>query len=178
MNKIEALKQTVFNLENNVYVYDWHDAERCNCGVVAMTLLDGRLPSKCGYFDSKSIEGAGCFSSKAHCLTTGLELPLVFQTLKDSGFTYRELCDLEFLADRKIAGIAGLKVSEWTKGQDAAHGQFTKKECLVKYLKAWIEILDAGTTKMQQPSYEDITASLAVLPISETSDLAQTPVLS
>ena len=147
MNKLTAIEQTIYNLENDVYRYSWSDVESCNCGILAKTLLGGDGVIKNGFHESPIGKGVGCFSRRAHCISTNLPLPTVFQKLKDSGFTHKELCDLEFLSDRAIAKKANIEVGEWIGEQEAAHGQFAHKQYLIRYLKAWAELL-----REQQPS--------------------------
>ena len=170
MTKIEALQKTIYNLENDVYEYSWQTSNTCNCGVLARTLLNGTLPSDAGYFNvAPSKEGNGVFSKRGYCITTGIEMPLVFKLLSDAGFTEEDLYNIEFLADKNIASKIGLKVyGDWR----AAHGEFDVKKNVISYFKAWVEILkkEAPVAKTTQ-QYQDITNQLAVLPISETSDV-------
>lgn len=165
MTKIEALKKTVYNLENDVYEYDWFDFNSCNCGVLAKAVLNGQSAESCGYRDSPISGGhAGCFSKRAYCMTTDLPLPLVFQTLKDVGFTHQDLLELEFLGNVHIANKIGkiVDVNYWP-GVNIIHGFFDKKETLISYLKAWVELL----TEEQEPTYTDITKDLAILPVDK-----------
>lgn len=149
MTKKEALIKTIYNLENDVYEYNWQNTDKCNCGVLAKTILGGKNPTECGLFDHKEAKGVGTFSMKAYCLTTGEPLSVVFKSLKDAGFTYEELCNLEFLSDRKIADRCGIKVSSFQPEQEASHGQFFVKGYLISYLKAWVSILQEEETRTQ-----------------------------
>lgn len=146
MKKIEALKKTIYNLENGIYKYKWMDMNNCSCGVVAKTILEDE-PKKNGVLDiykklGKSVSGfAGCYEQAIeYCATTGLELPRVFMALKETGFTFGELKILE------------------------DHDDY---QSFLSYLKAWVEILEQAEP---QPSHTDITKSLAILPIDETAD--------
>lgn len=171
MNKITAIEKTIYNLENDVYPYEWSICDQCNCGVLARTILGGRTANSCGLADSPSVRGIGAFSKHTHCLTTNLPLPEVFQKLKEAGFSYQELCDLEFLSDEKIAAKANIRVDGNILDQKTSH-VFDQKKYLIAYLKSWLQILKEQT--LQQPEnskYVDITPSLAVLPTEETSDI-------
>lgn len=148
MTKIEALKKTIYNLENDVYEYDWSSSESCNCGVLAKTLLNGKSLHEAGYFRSKVIGDVGVFAKKAYCLTSDLPLSEVFQTLKDAGFTYKELLELEYLSNEKIAAAVGFELTQHNEKNYAfAFGKFNNKRDLIKYLKAWVEILEVEVPK-------------------------------
>lgn len=147
MNKIEALKKTIYNLENDVYEYEWLDTNKCNCGVVARTILGDELPKQNGMFSVHHLIGGappgfhGLYrQALTHCSKTGHPLPRVFQSLLDSGFTPDEMKALERCG--------------------------CKKEDVITYLKAWVSILEAEKPKEEenkQPSCPDITKELAVL---------------
>lgn len=144
MTKIEALKKTIYNLENSVYEYSWGYMDSCNCGVLARTILGGRLPSKCGLSSVKAVVKKGAFSMYASCMTTNLPLPLVFKSLKDAGFTHKELYELEYLMNPEI--LKTLKIATYSDhfhncNIPSSNGYQNKKN-LIKYLKAWVEILE------------------------------------
>lgn len=167
MNKIQALELTIFNLENNVYVYYWASPNHCNCGILARTLLGGKYPSNCGYADSPTEEPSGTFSSNAFCITTNLPLPEVFQVLKDAGFTHQELLELEYLENEKIAGIMWRKLSKTLSGCIAmSNEQYANKSSLILYLKAWVGVLkEEEQTPISTPQVKEKTVYVAV-PVS------------
>lgn len=168
MNKIQALERTVYNLENNVYQYSWHDVESCNCGILAKTLLKGGGVRANGFGVAPITNHVGAFSRRAHCLSTGISLPIVFQKLKDSGFTFEELRNLEFLSDRVISGKAGIEVGKWQLGQETAHGKFYQKKFLISYLKAWIEILKEQEVKQPEPVQQSERTRIVYVTVPET----------
>jgi hypothetical protein len=139
MTKIEALEKTIYNLENDVYEYDWTDCDKCNCGVVARTVLDGELPTKNGLddfpvcIDDEDYEFP--FASNGKCMITDMPLPKVFRLLKESGFEYEELKSLEFLTDKSV--LLRMK----------SKADYDEKDDLIAYLKAWVEILKEQEVK-------------------------------
>jgi hypothetical protein len=151
MNKIEALKATIINLEDNKTEYDWSTCNHCNCGVVAKTLLNGKLPYEAGLLNSplSGEVGSGAFSREALCLTTNLPLPLVFQKLKDAGFTHLELQELEWLGNEIILNKIGEKKLILNGISFIKDSKYSNKKTLIKYLKAWVEILEEEQTKTQ-----------------------------
>lgn len=149
MNKIQALEKTIYNLENDVYEYNWSNEDSCNCGILARTLLGGKLPSNCGFLDTPSHPmGQGIFAKEAYCLKTDLPLPEVFKALKNAGFTYEELLELEYLGNEKIATRLNMRIEKsvgvpFMVSPDPFNSNLyhTEKEFLISYLKEWIKML-------------------------------------
>lgn len=141
MTKIEAIESTLRDLEYDTYYYDWGSEDSCNCGLLAKTVLHGRLPSSFGlvmYFS----EQYSPFASALTCMKTGLNMNTVGQVLAQTGFSFEEIICLENLSDFKIAQRAGLKLlpeSEGMKYESCISRD--EKESLIKYLKAWVAIL-------------------------------------
>lgn len=151
MTKIEALEKTIYNLENDVYEYNWSHYEQCNCGVLAASIIGDGDVRKYGIGSSPAIRGLGA-SGEYYCMTTDLPLPKVFQSVKDCGFTYQEMIDLEVFSNDKIRDAGGL-----------FYGEYKKKESLIKYLKAWVEILKEEKLNSEQEVKEcDATMSKKV----------------
>lgn len=143
MNKLEAIKQTIYNLENDVYEYNWTNADTCNCGVVARTIMGGVRANEAGFSNTPSIDhDLTCFAGWGHCLTTNLPLPRVFQELKDAGFSHQDLIELENLSNKKVATAIGISPYEFPEKKYWLSSERTNKSWLIKYLKAWAEILE------------------------------------
>lgn len=139
MTKIEALEKTIYNLENNVYEYSWENSDSCNCGILSRTII-GKSVFDAGYGCSPCSSGVGAFASEAFCMTTDLRLPEVFQALKDTGFTYQEILELEYLGNQEIAHRAGQTVTQLCSRSINA-GSYKNKETLIAYLIAWVQLL-------------------------------------
>lgn len=140
MNKIEALKKTIYNLENDVYEYNWDKFESCNCGILAKSIIGGKDLDGCGYRNSPSLYGSGA-SAMFHCLATGLPLPEVYQAVKDAGFTFREMRHLEVMTDEEILKKAGMSILSRL---------FFDKAHLIAYLKAWVSILEESSQMLSK----------------------------
>jgi hypothetical protein len=156
MNKIEALEKTIYNLENDVYEYKWDESDKCNCGVLAKTLLGGKTAQECGYHQSPKLGDYGVFSRNAYCMTTDLPLPTVFNVLKDTGFTHEDLMNLEYFGNEKIALKLGKEIS-YRDGHPFGYKSdtFNDKKLLIKYLKAWVEILKEEQPIIETPPTEE-----------------------
>lgn len=143
MKKLEVIKQTIYRLENNLVEYDWRCSKSCNCGVLASTCMGrdittseiGKMVLNC--------KNPGAFARKAYCMVTGIGISEVIKSLMDAGFTFDDIKHLEYLSDANIAAKAGIKLGYWEEtGYPIAHGYFMEKEYFIKYLKAWVEILE------------------------------------
>lgn len=144
MDKITALERTIYNLENDVYKYNWADTESCNCGILARTILGGKTAIQTGLFDSPSIDKElGCFTQYTHCLTTNLPLPEVFLALKNAGFSQKELIELEHLSNKNIIQRGGVQMYMTTSTMISVETNTyrSNKQEVIKYLKAWVAIL-------------------------------------
>ena len=138
MTKLEALKKTVYVLENNLVKYRWTDSNSCNCGVLAQCSLGLNVEELSSIIYSNihhSFEPSialGPWQKSAikasECLKSGLPISKVFQDLFALGFTKDEIYSLEDLSDNSI-----LKVSLSDR---------SSKPHVILYLKAWIEKLE------------------------------------
>lgn len=156
MTKIEALEKTIYNLENDVYEYNWHSANSCNCGILAKTIL-GTQDSvyELGYRLTKNPKVDGVFSRDYEtCRATGEKLPKIFRGLYETGFTYDELLNLEYLKDSKIVSKMPYIADQlWP---------YLHKDNLIAYLKAWVSILKEQESPKQPKSEKTIIRYVAV----------------
>lgn len=142
MKKIKAIEKTIYNLENNVYEYNWGNLDSCNCGVLAKTLINGKDVLSCGFKSINSVlqnPKYYLFSDRTHCLSTNEPLPEVYAALRDAEFTDSEMKELELLKSPQILkkiGVAELKHSD--------------KSHLISYLKAWVEILKEDKPEVKE----------------------------
>lgn len=167
MTKIEALKQTIINVESGKYGYYWGSSDTCNCGVVARTLLGGEYALSNGLLDIERDTSKGVFSGSYYCSTTKIKLPKVFQVLKDAGFSYEELNGLEYLSGEDVCNkLSWGTILVGCGGRVKSDLKYDNKKNLLSYLRAWVEILEEEA----KPVYLNITKSLAVLPTEERSD--------
>lgn len=154
MTKIEAIEKTIYNLENDVYEYDWYTEDSCNCGVMARTVLGGKLPSKCG-INMSGGSGYSPFASALVCMKTGLNKNDVAIALLTVGFSFDEMLCLENLSDPKICSLLDWKLCP--KDEQENYECFIgrdDKENLIQYLKAWLQILKDQQPQPKEPIRE------------------------
>lgn len=181
MNKLEALEKTLYNMLNDIYEYSWIDVNKCNCGILARTLLGGKSATSCGFCDSPKQGAVGHFSANALCMTTNLPLPKVFQVLKDAGFTHEDLINLEYYGNEKIAEKLGYKIEYRPSGGPFGYTtvELDDKEVFIKYLEAWIEILkEEESAKAITPPIPEVKERIKYIPVPESlSQQARTALL-
>ena len=144
MTKIEALQKTIFNLKNNVYEYNWASSNSCNCGVLARTILGGTCIYDAGFGDVKRLDDGALppWSAKSVCLTTGAKLTVVFQALKDTGFTNYDIIELEHLSNPEINKSLGWEFF------DGSNFKSADKTSVILYLKEWVKMLREPQTTL------------------------------
>lgn len=141
MNKIEALKATIVNLESGRMHYYWSDPNTCNCGVLARTICNAENIFSIGFADSPISDFTlTAFARHALCMTTGLPLPVIFQSLRDCGFTHQDIFELENLSNVRIAKLIHQKVYLDDHNRPIGINR-SVKHVLIQYLKAWVSIL-------------------------------------
>ena len=74
----------------------------------------------------------------------------VYRVLKEEGFTPDELIKLEWLSDPKICAKAGLFPLPFP-------GKMANKKNVVRYLRAWANILEAEETKKLAKQIDEIS---------------------
>jgi len=164
MTKIEALQKTIFNLENNVYEYKWTSSDSCNCGILSRTIL-GKSLYETDYYRNINcpMDNIGTFSESAKCLKTGLKMGEVFMALRDCGFTFQEIHELEHLSNPIIADLLGFDLREEStqSGEKffVSHER-TEKASVILYLKEWVKMLQAPTVTLTayQPAIKEPVA--------------------
>lgn len=137
MTKLEALKKTLYVLENGLVKYNWTNSLSCNCGILAQCALNinaydlekqlyKNLPS--GIYGTEKYNTSWASRFTRYCTQTGLPINTVFESLISLGFTKEEIGDFENLGDPSI-----LKVDLYDR---------SNKSFVILYLKAWISKLE------------------------------------
>lgn len=165
MTKLDVLKATVYNLENDVYAYSWSDSDSCNCGILARTIMNGATPIKeGGLWDRITKRNEHCLSfilgsprgfsgaveqSIQMCHITRLPYPRVIKALLDYDFTVEELKALEFFGTVSKTEKRWFNMEDRTRGEKIIGSKLNlegmvrnDKQDVIKYLKAWIEVLE------------------------------------
>ena len=110
--------------------YDWGDAQRCNCGLLARELT-GMTGQQLREFRRKH-DWTGCWGDRVRsgtCPQTGEPLNAVMAKLFQAGLTSDDIINLEVLADRRILDRAGPCI-------------FCRGHGVSKYMLAWADMID------------------------------------
>jgi hypothetical protein len=154
-----ALATVVRALENDTVEYNWRNQGQCNCGLVIQALTDkGRKDVQEMFSDG--VEQADKYTNqefdttwknlaKASCSVTGKPLTEVFQQLHDLGMNVEDMVHLEYLDNPAIYKESGIQLERpkvttnfWGKQKVQRDRWYDNKNNLIKYLKAWIRIID------------------------------------
>lgn len=137
MKKIDVLKRAIEKLEGGAR-HSWMDSASCNCGILAQSCLnmEYRQFENLMYLSEPSFTSLGVsWGDKAEnqkkCAVTGIPLHVIFESLFSAGFTPDELHELEYLSNKDILNKTGFSYLDKYY-----------KENLVKYLTAWVSILE------------------------------------
>jgi hypothetical protein len=132
---IKVIEKTINALENNLVEYNWGKSVSCNCGVLAQQVCSLReIEDSISRVHGSLWEGR----AKNQCNKTGFDLHIVFKKLFDLGLSTFDIIGLEELSNTNI-----LKRFDNSPkfNQDRTNKYCDNKDYLIKYLKAWREIL-------------------------------------
>lgn len=161
---IKKLKIVINGLETDNIHYDWDHQGSCNCGVVAQVMLEipaanleKRFSNLCTKGDLASFFGdplgktATTWKNLAsmYCPITGIPTKELFKELYEAGMTRDDFNHLEYLSNPFILKRAEVDTTKPLFGEGLfsfiriSDGKYyTRKENLIKYLKAWVSILE------------------------------------
>lgn len=155
---ITALRTAATAIESGTFSYTWNDPTRCNCGILACSLL-GKSPRELNRIAGempKNDRGEMTWThfSAMVCPITGIPEHELFKTLFQSGLTQADFHALEYLTDPKIRSrmkmqtIKGRNPSlvEWLLGKrqvpDSKEAiNFRNGFHVALYMRAWADIL-------------------------------------
>lgn len=116
------------------------------------------------------------WSTAAKCLYSKLEMPQVFQRLRDVGLSAKDIFNLENLADNAVCDEAGIGRASCDTMIGVTNILRTQKNSVVKYMEAWIRILErdqvvpeekpinaAPNKPMQFVSYKEMKTEMELL---------------
>lgn len=169
--KIEVLEKAVQMLENG-FNYSWFALDRCNCGLLVQAT--GFNKSYLEYSKATNVQSwrfaikdlDNKSNGQDRCSVTGLYFSDVQRILRDLGFTASELCELEFLGNPQIAEKIGWITHKTLHGNELLSDNIFSKSNLLKYLRAWIELLREEDAK-ESPEVKERIVYVAV-PVSIT----------
>lgn len=138
---ITVIEKTIDVLVNNKVKYNWYDFEMCNCGILAQ--------NACGISAATlrelSIDGTWTDTVRK-CPQTGIPMSQILNKLYSLGLTPKDLVDLEHISNVEIATRAGfnpncMNSTSPNNGVGFFETSIEYKSMLIKYLKAWRELL-------------------------------------
>ncbi len=142
---IEALQGAIHQLKTRPESYNWSNAEKCNCGILAQHVTGAGQEGVSRMLFEGDVYGSYCGmldDSKA-CPTTGMPLGEIFEKMWSVGLVPDDLRDLEFLDNPIIMQEAGFY---------KYHLDHNKIIAVVAYMEAWVRILqrEQGQTPQEE----------------------------
>lgn len=166
--KIATIEKAIGMLENG-FPYTWSCDETCNCGVVYLATGGTRK-------EIFNTDG-GCWSTKINtfgqCAITGLPFSIVRDRMLEHGFVRKEIIELENLSNKEIRVRANLRIDNHTKLDygSIAFDDRGKKETLLKYLRAWVSILNEQDAKEPELKERIVYVSVPVTISEQAKEL-------
>lgn len=154
---ITALRTSANAIDNGTFTYSWTDPTRCNCGILACSLL-GKSPKAMNPLvqDMPKDDDNNCtwthYASTA-CPITGIPEHKVFKELFSHGLTQTDFHHLEYLTDPEIRARVSLPTVrksptffQWIFGQQgteiAGRINYRNGAHVALYMRAWAAILE------------------------------------
>lgn len=147
-NLKEALSVSINALEKDIFDYNWVQPNRCNCGVIVQAIL-GIDRDQVEVLFEEARQDISILKDKSHrtwrevcqqhCSVTGMPTHQVFHILGKHGFNPEDIVHLEYMTNPAILEISEIDTLEKHYYQNKAN--------LIKYLKAWLSILNGTNTE-------------------------------
>ena len=155
----QALREAANLLESGEVPFDWTQAHSCNCGVLGFICQNRRCRNDSwlirDYKYQVSLETKSCiWTSGSHehsfkCSLTLLPMNSVFRSLREVGFTWEDMGDIEFLNNDEVRERAGLSLSLITiyidnfleaREDSENRKDYENKYYVIKYFRAMADI--------------------------------------
>lgn len=135
---IPTIKIVLTSLEKDIVDYEWKHPQCCNCGLMVQGILNvtPRNVNKIFHYLLSFNDAKTTWKSQAqqYCSVTGMPLNLVFEVLHNKGFKIEDIVHLEFLNNSAILELSGIDTTK--------KSYYSNRNNLIKYLKAWLNILE------------------------------------
>lgn len=144
---IDAIRETIIDLQTGRREYDWSSGVSCNCGLLAQNLGASRTECCIGGFTRKIQE----------CEKTGMQIPDVILRLKQAGLTSKQIEETEHLTNGEILNEAGIVFSfHVSLTGHRTHHKRGYKNAVLAYFQAWLRILERETPSgpKEEPAYK------------------------
>lgn len=173
---IEVIKKTIHVLENDLVYYDWMRSTSCNCGILAQQIgiNPDHILSQISTVDDHSLPGGPwtrCSRLQSKCEATGKPLQEVFKKLFDLGLSFKDIGNLENLSDENILKKMG-GTHKVYHGRNSRRGEKTE---VIKYLKAWTELLEEENAPNEKPVRREIKVEGEIIIVDMDSKARQLP---
>lgn len=136
---VTALHKTANKLEHG-QKYQWGHMGSCNCGNLAQELTN-LSKAEIHRYALLSRSGDWADQVSAFCPNSGLHMDIIIEEMLRAGLTREDLINLERLSDKKV--LSSLPIDE-------RHLEHNKKSDVVKYLRAWADLLTTEITQKEE----------------------------
>jgi len=132
---LTALRNTVTRMEKTAN-YQWGHMGACNCGFLAQEITNLRKDQ----IHARAMQGYGDWNDQLndYCPTSGLPMDEIISQMLRVGFDADDLKHLERLSNPAV--LATLPVGERVLRRN-------HKEDVIKYLRAWVSLIEAELTE-------------------------------
>jgi hypothetical protein len=139
---INAIKKAAHKIENGTD-YQWGHMGGCNCGHLAQELTTFTKREIHEYAMRKS--GDWTDQVQDYCSSSQMPMDEIISTMMESGLERRDMIELERLNNHEVRLFMG------EVGKSLSHNS---KRDVVKYMKAWAEMLEIGLVEnIQLPDH-------------------------
>lgn len=151
---IDAIALVARGLESGKLSHNWHGLCSCNAGLLIKAITGKRFDEIHPLIKPLEVLAEEnnlsptwrniivCYQAAPEKKTFDLRL---FQMLREKGLSFDDIISLEFLSDKKILKRSGIRTRKHFLGiipyGPILPEYFKQKKNLIKYLKAWKEIL-------------------------------------
>ncbi len=152
MTKQDYLRMAAARIDSGQR-YSWCDTTACNCGIIAQCVLgvDERELEFRLYNSNHMLLGLWSVIPPT-CPKTGIPLHNVLAALHNAGFSQQDLKSAEHLDDESVCLRAGIDYEN--------HAWFrSTASCVVRYFRAWADLLDESPDTLASASASDIVIS-------------------
>lgn len=162
---IEAIRETIIDLETGRREYSWSEASTCNCGILTRNISNltyKQLRDMIEESDMNICDNSALWSNKITCTVTNAPLQEVFKKMYEVGLTKEDIIHLERLSDSKILSLTNIDISQGD--------YYMRKENVLLYFRAWLRILEREETPAPklEPEYRFIKKHESVEVLLET----------
>jgi hypothetical protein len=158
---INGLRLSISALTNDTIIYDWHQQESCNCGVVAQAItgikrdklklkFSEQISEKLNdikYKDDKKVQLTWRNAVKYLCPITGLSNIEILDRLHGAGLSKEDMVHLEYMNNPAILAKSGIETTTKVERQEEYTKEIIQKTKEVPHPKFWPRLLGHKVTE-------------------------------